>query len=197
MVRLAVTGGIACGKSRVAQYLQTRGIPVCEADLLGHEALAVGSPVYGDVVAEFGRGILDETGAINRGRLGAIVFAQPERLARLNGLIHPVVQSAIADWLDAQEQGGCAVAAVIVPLLFEVNMAEGWDVIIGVGCSPAVQLARLMGRGLDEEACRQRVAAQMPLAEKMKLSDFEIWNDGSEAQLEERVAAVLMSIEEK
>lgn len=197
MVQIAVTGGIACGKSRVALHLQSCGIAVCEADMIAHRALASDGAAYRGVVRAFGEEILDDTGEIDRRRLGDIVFAVPDRLAELNRLVHPAVKAAISDWFAEQLRGECRLAVVVVPLLFEAGMEQGWDAVICVGCSPDVQQARLRSRGFDEEACRQRVAAQMALTEKMKRSDFEIWNDGSEEQLEERVDDVLRSIEER
>ncbi len=197
MIRVAVTGGIACGKSRVAMYLQSRGIVVCEADRLAHRALAAGGGAYRDVVNAFGSGILDEAGDIDRRKLGDIVFADSGRLAELNRLVHPTVKADIEDWLSDQEGRGCRLAVVVVPLLFEAGMERGWDAVICVGCSPAVQQARLAERGFDEKACRRRVAAQMALTEKTKRSDFEVWNDGSVEQLEERVDDVLRSIQER
>jgi len=197
MVRIAVTGGIACGKSRVALHLQSRGIAVCEADTLAHRALASGGAAYRSVVSAFGNAILAEAGEIDRGKLGDIVFADPGRLAELNRLVHPTVKADIEDWFAGLEGRDCRLAVVVVPLLFEAGMASGWDAVICVGCSPDVQQARLMARGFDEEACRLRIAAQMTLTEKMKKSDFEIWNDGSVEQLEERVDDVLRSIQER
>ncbi len=197
MVQIAVTGGIACGKSRVALMLQARGIAVCEADAIAHLVLGSDGPAYADVVDAFGAGILDDSGNIDRRKLGEIVFARPDQLVLLNGLVHPTVKARIANWLRAREQECCRMAAVVLPLLFEANMAHGWDAVIGVGCSPAVQRERLMARGFDEESCCLRIAAQMPLTDKMNRSDFRIWNDGSEEQLEQRVDDVLRSIRER
>jgi dephospho-CoA kinase len=197
MVRIAITGGIACGKSRVASYLQTRGIAVCDADMIAHRALDSGGAAYGDIVRTFGSGVLDDAGEVDRRKLGDIVFTEPGKLTELNRLVHPAVKVEIEAWLNAQQRAECPMAVVVVPLLFEAEMADGWDAVICVGCSPSVQQTRLMARGFDAEACRQRVDAQMPLIEKMERSDFEIWNDGSEEQLEERVGDVLRSIQER
>ena len=197
MVRIAVTGGIACGKSRVALYLQARGIAVCDADTIAHRALDCGGVVYQNVVRAFGSEILDDEGNIDRRKLGEVVFRDPDRLVDLNKFVHPVVKAEIERWLSAQLCEEQAMAVVVVPLLFEADMAHGWDAVVCVGCSPDVQRDRLMARGFDDDECRQRVAAQMPLSEKMKRSDFEIWNDGSEEQLEERIGEVLRLIWER
>jgi len=197
MVKIAVTGGIACGKSRVADYLEARDIPVCDADRLAHRALAPDGAAYALVLAFYGDTILTPTGLIDRVKLGNIVFADAGARSRLNQLVHPVVKAEIEQWLAGKSTAGCTRVAVVVPLLFEANMEQGWDATICVACSPEVQHARLLERGLNAEACRQRVAAQLPLEAKIKRSDFVIWNNGTIASLESKIQTVLKLIEER
>jgi dephospho-CoA kinase len=196
MLRVAVTGGIACGKSLVIAYLRSQGFAVCDADDIAHRTMAPGGTVYDAVVESFGSNIVDDTGQINRDRLSAIVFSDPRQLTRLNELVHPVVRQEIGDWLSKQTSG-VAAAFVEVPLLFEAGMAEGWDAIICVGCSDEVEKQRMRDRGLCEEDIEKRLSAQLPLQEKQNRSDFVIWNDGSRDELEQQISGVLKTIQER
>ncbi len=196
MVKIAVTGSIACGKSRVATCLQERGVPVCEADIVAHQALAPDGAAYPEVVEAFGAGILTETSAIDRLKLGRVVFSDPLKMAILNRVLHPVVKIGIEQWLEEQARDETPMVAVVVPLLFEADMEQGWDAVICVGCSPEVQMDRLRSRGYDATDSERRVLAQMALSEKVKRSDYVIWNDGSVSALEKNVDEVLGAIEE-
>jgi len=197
MVYIAVTGGIGCGKSHLALYLQSCFIPVCEADELAHKALSHGTKVYADVVSEFGMAILDDSGEVNRNKLAAIVFGCETKLNRLNALVHPFVKKEIINWLKSEEEKGASAAAVIIPLLFEVGMESGWDAIIAIGCSDETQNERLMKRGLSENQCRQRIASQMPVKDKMDKAEFAIWNDEDKKSFEKKIDDVLKMILEK
>jgi len=193
MVRLAVTGGIACGKSTVASVLAARGIPVCEADALAHDLMRPGQPVYDRVVEAFGRGILDGKGEIDRDRLGARVFSDEEERARLNERVHPGVVAAWTAWLDGLDRAE-PVAAVVVPLLHEVGAHGGWDAVICVAAREETQLRRLQERGLSREQAVARVRAQWPVARKMVASDYVILNEGSLMMLEEQTMRIIRRV---
>lgn len=197
MIRVALTGGIACGKSLVASMMEAAGVPVCDADVVAHMLIKPGTDAYRKVVDAFGSCILADDGTVDRRILGDIVFNNEAKRQRLNALLHPAVRVEIARWLQQQEQVGARLAAAVIPLLFEADMAAGWDAVVCVACQPRLQLERLRARGLDEAACRARLAAQMPLEEKVKRSDSTIWNDGSPDELSESVRQVLEGIEEK
>ncbi len=196
MVRIAVTGGIGCGKSRLALYLQSCHIPICEADEIAHKALARGSKVYENIVKEFGTEILDISGEINRNKLAGIVFENVTKLKVLNGLVHPFVKSEIFSWLESFEKSSENIVAAVIPLLFEAGMQNGWDAIISVGCSSLIQNERLLERGLSKSQCRQRIMAQMPIDEKMARSDFVIWNNDDVKSFEKKIDDVLKTIRE-
>lgn len=196
MLRIAVTGGIACGKSHLASYVKARGIATCEADTLAHAVLANDDKVYASVVRTFGTGVLHADGSIDRRKLGELVFSESRQRVVLNRLVHPVVKQDVAHWLNEQELRRQRMAVVIVPLLFEAGMEKGWDAIICVGGETDVQIRRLRKRGFNTAASRRRVAAQMPLAQKAKRSDYVIWNDGSLEQFEVKIETVLNRIEE-
>ncbi len=197
MIRIAVTGGIACGKSRVAAYLLECGIPVCEADTLAHAALALNGVVYCEVVNAFGAQILTDAAEIDRTKLGQLVFSDATQMAILNRLVHPVVKAEVDHWLRFRERETHPRVAVVIPLLFETEMVQGWDAVVCVGCSAEVQRFRLSARGFDAGESEYRIAAQMVLSEKMKRSDYVIWNDESVTALKQKVDDVLRLIEER
>jgi len=193
MTRIAITGGIACGKSLVASLMTARGIPVCEADDIGHELLRRGTDVHARVAAFFGPAILDPRGEIDRDRLGAIVFEDPEELERLNALTHPEILSRLHQWLAAQTRRTAAAAGVI-PLLYEVGDDAAWNVTVCVAAPVHEQQRRLRQRGLSAREAQARIAAQMPLPDKMERSDCVIYNCGGVDLLEEQTDKVVRKI---
>ncbi|MEI6515802.1 MAG: dephospho-CoA kinase [bacterium] len=193
MIKIAVTGGIACGKSVVGQIIAREGVPVCEADEVGHEVLERNPEVREKVIREFGREITGSDGLIDRTALGRLVFADPGRREALNALVHPAIMGRIADWVKSQATGANCVA-VIIPLLYEIGAEKEWDKVICVGAPEAEQLQRLTERGLSPDEAQARIAAQMSLATKMERADFVIYNCGSKALLEEQTKQVMRNI---
>jgi dephospho-CoA kinase len=179
MLRAGLTGGIATGKTTVAAMLRELGCRVLEADKIAHQMIEPDGAAYGEVVREFGPGILTPDGLVDRRKLGAIVFAQPERLARLNAIVHPLVLAEQTRELAAIEKGDPhAVAVVEAALLIEAGFDRHLDFLAVTWCTPEQQLARLTesgkGRGLTPEQARQRIAAQMPIQEKRQRADAVI-----------------------
>lgn len=175
---IGLTGGIATGKSTVSRYLQeAHQIPVLDADVYARQAVAVGSPVLGAIVKRYGAAMLEADGALNRGRLGEVVFNDAQEKAWLEQQIHPVVrqcfQSAMADLTHAP------IAVQAIPLLFEAGLTNQVTEIWVVACTPEQQRQRLMERnGLTVEQAEARIASQMPLAEKIALADVVLDNSG-------------------
>jgi dephospho-CoA kinase len=196
MLKIALTGGLACGKSLVGSILRDRGICVCESDQLAHAVILPGQPAYAQVVAAFGRSILNPDGTICRPRLGDMVFQDEAARARLNALVHPRVRELWEGWLRAQAEGGAELVVVVIPLLFEVGLERGWDAIVCVRSPPELQRERLRGRGLDDARIDQRLGAQWPTDEKARRSDYIIENDGSATELEARTLEVVRRIRE-
>lgn len=184
MRRIAITGGIACGKSTVGRVFEQAGIPVFDADVLAHEAMRPGGTVHRAIVRAFGRGVTGPDGAIDRAKLGAIVFADPAARARLNALVHPAVRRALARRLREAGRGGARAAAAIVPLLFEAGMDGGWDAIVCVTAPRAEVLRRLRMRGLGTRAAAARIRAQAPLREKVRRADHVLRNIGARRTVE-------------
>ncbi len=197
MISIAVTGGIACGKSLAASFMREAGVPVCEADTVAHSLMTPGTPVFRQVLDAFGTTILGIDGSIDRRVLGDLVFNHAARRARLNAIVHPAVRSAMAAWLAQERAAGVEMAAAVIPLLYEADMASGWEAVLCIACAPDVQMERLRSRGLDEAACRLRLQAQMPVEEKTRRADFTIWNDGSPEELSAAVRRTLKVIEER
>jgi dephospho-CoA kinase len=194
MKRMALTGGIACGKSVVASLLIQKGLPVCEADELVHMALSNPGVVRERVAAVFGEGVVNVDGSINRRLLGQLVFSDNEKRRQLESILHPHVLNEWNTWMLHRKSEGHVLVCVIVPLLFEGGFHEGWDSIVAVVASRAMQMDRLKGRGLTEDESRARLNAQMNVEEKMKRSNYIIVNNGDMSVLESQLDKVLRKV---
>ena len=193
MLRVGVTGGIACGKSTVAGMLRDLDCMVLEMDPLGHEMLEPGQPAYDEVVREFGGEILEPGGKVNRTRLGAVVFADAQKRIRLNQILHPRILDVVEKWFAALDRpGGPEVAFVEAALIIEAGFDKKLDRVAVCWCRLEQQFARLEERGFSEAEARQRIAAQMPMDEKRARADDVIDCSGSleatERQVQELVA---------
>jgi len=175
MLRLGLTGGIASGKTAVAAMLREMGFAVLDADSLAHKLIEPGQPAYDQVVCEFGASILDTGNRVDRAKLAAMVFADPAKLARLNAILHPPVETAIhqqfAEW---SRNGTCDAAFVEAALLVEAGYQKNLDGLVVTWCRPEQQLERLRARGFSDEDARRRIAAQLPVVEKLRLATEKI-----------------------
>jgi dephospho-CoA kinase len=169
MLKLGLTGGIACGKSAVAAMLRELGFAVLDADALAHGLMEPGQPAHADVIREFGAGIADASGRLDRGKLGAAVFGNREKLDRLNAIVHPRVEEAIQRQYAEWERAGTHAAVFVeAALIVEAGHREHLDGIVVTWCRPEQQFERLVRRGLSEEEARRRIASQMPVEEKLR-----------------------------
>ena len=192
MLKVGLTGGLASGKSLVGEALVSSGCFLIQADELGHEALAPGGASYDAVVREFGREILTGGGVVDRQHLGALVFASPERLARLNALVHPGVvrreEELIAEFAAREPRG---IAVVEAAILIETGSYKRFDRIILVWCAEQQQVERALRRGgAEEDDVRARISRQMPLEEKRKFADFVIDTSGQKEDTLRQARAV-------
>ena len=195
MLRIALTGGIATGKSHVLDQFRKRGVPCLDADLLTHGVESAGTEATQAIAARFG-GVLAADGAVDRQKLAPLVFADPGARRDLEAMVHPAVYRAIAAGLRAFELlGGYPLAVVDVPLLYETGHAQDFDRVIVMACPPEVQIARLIERGMSDAEARQRIAAQWPTEEKAARADFVIRTDGSVEETDEQVEAILTSLD--
>ena len=194
MLRVGLTGGIACGKSTVAALMREFGCHVLEADKLAHQLMEPGQPAYLEILRDFGEQILSADQRINRAALGEVVFRDSKRLKRLNEIVHPRVIQEQDRQLAAWERDGVPVAVVEAALLIEAGYHKHVDRLVVVWCRPEQQRERLQARGLTSEQIAQRIAAQMPLEEKRRLADDEIDCSGTleatRRQVEELVKKV-------
>lgn len=184
MLKVGLTGGLACGKSFVGEELARLGCLLIQADDLGHEVLLPGGEAYDGVVREFGSEILTGAGEIDRKALAAKVFGAPERLAKLNALVHPPVvrreDALIADYAAGHPDG---IAVVEAAILIETGSWKRFDRIILVTCSEEQQIERAMRRqGAVLEDVRARLGRQMPLDEKRKFAHFVIDTSGEKQE---------------
>lgn len=181
VLRVGLTGGIATGKSYVTRRIAEAGLPVIDADRLAREAVAPGSAGLGAVVNRFGRGILTDGGALDRARLGTLVFSDAGARADLEALIHPEVRRRIAEWQAGLVSNGYRGPLVAdIPLLFETGRTGDFDAVVVVACDPARQRARLIERdGLAEDEADRRIAAQWPIADKVRDADYVVSTDGT------------------
>ncbi len=192
MLKVGLTGGLACGKSYVGQSLADLGCHLLEADRLGHEALRLGSEAYEAVVREFGCGILGAGGEINRRALAAQVFGSPERLALLNSFIHPQVVRQEEEWMAAvAAQDPHGIAVVEAAILIETGSYRRFDKLIVVTCDEEQQVERSMKRdGVSREEVRARLSRQMPLSRKREFADFVIDTSGAKEETLRQTRAV-------
>jgi len=183
---VGLTGGIGSGKSTVARMLSVRGAVVLDSDVLAREAVEPGTSGFDAVVARFGDGVLGSDGTLDRHALASIVFADDAARADLEAIVHPAVRRAIAEAVAAHAHTD-DVVVVDSPLLIETSAHEGFPLVVVVTASADARVARLVERGMDEADVGARMAAQMPLEEKVALADLVVDNDGTPAELEERV----------
>ena len=178
--RVALTGGIATGKSHVRARLESLGIPTVDADILARDAVAPGSAGLAAVVRRFGTAVLDADGTLNRRKVGAIVFGDRQARRDLEQIVHPYVREMTERWFVSLDPARVPFAVADIPLLFEGGREADFDAVIVAACEPETQLNRLMARdGLGEAEARQRIAAQWPLREKIARADYVIRTDGS------------------
>ncbi|WP_210587495.1 dephospho-CoA kinase [Streptomyces sp. GESEQ-35] len=189
MLKVGLTGGIGAGKSEVSRLLVEQGAVLIDADRIAREVVAPGTPGLAAVVEAFGTEVLGVDGSLDRPKLGSIVFADPERLAVLNAIVHPLVGAR-----SRELEGAAAEDAVVihdVPLLAENSLAPLYDVVVVVDASPETQLDRLVRlRGMTEEDAHARMAAQATREKRLEIADIVIDNDVPLEELQARVREV-------
>jgi dephospho-CoA kinase len=195
MIRVGLTGGIASGKSTVASFLRDHDYQVLDADALAHELLEPGQAAYNEVVSEFGEGILGPGRAVDRKKLGAIVFADPQKREKLNKILHPRIHDVTVKWFEALDRpGGPEMAFEEAALILEVGAQKDLDCVIVCWCKPEQQMERLKQRGLSRQDAERRIAAQMPIDEKRRLADEVIDCSRSVEHTEQQVKSVIKKL---
>jgi len=190
MLRVALTGGIATGKSYCLARFASFGVPVIDAVQLARDAVAPGSRALDEVTARFGPAILRSDGSLDRASLGRIVFNDRAARADLEAIVHPEVYRRISEWL-ATLPPRTRVAIADIPLLFETGHTHDFDRVVVVACDPREQLRRIIARdGLSERDARARLDSQWPIDEKEARADYVIKTDGSVADTDSEVRTV-------
>ena len=181
---IALTGGIACGKSTLAEGLRTKGWHVIDTDEIAHRVMEPGQDVWKNVVDAFGPSILQPDKSIDRKVLGRLVFADPLLRAKLNEITHPAIRSV---WQREREERARThpthSLAVMIPLLFECELEQMFSAVWCVGASRAAQTSRLLARGFGPEEALQRLDSQMSVAKKMERSTLAFWGEGTPSNL--------------
>ena len=186
MLRVGLTGGIGSGKSEVSSRLRALGAVVIDSDVLAREVVAKGTDGLAEVVREFGPEVLDEHGALNRPKLGAIVFGDDEARKRLEAIIHPRVRARAAQ-IEA-EAGPDAIVVHDIPLLVETGQADRFDAVVVVDVPPAVQLERLTGsRGMTADEATARIRSQASREDRLAVAAYVVDNTGTPDDLDRRV----------
>lgn len=197
MVRVALTGGIATGKSYCLGRFAALGAAVIDADRLARDAVSAGSPGLARVVERFGAGVLQSDGTLDRAALARIVFADRVARADLEAIVHPEVYRRISEWF-ANLPAGTTLAIADIPLLFETGHQHDFDLVIVCACPPAEQVQRMIERdGLTEAEARGRLAAQWPIQEKVARADYVIRTDTPFEETAEQIKTIKEKIESR
>jgi dephospho-CoA kinase len=194
MLKVALTGGIATGKSYVLDQFRRRGVPTLDADELAHGVTAAGTEASAVIAARFGAEILAADGSVDRKKLGPIVFADAAARRELEAIVHPAVQRAVAAGIRGFERLGDPLAVVDIPLLYETGAEKGFDRVIVTACAVELQIARLVERGLTESDARRRIAAQWPTADKTARADFVVKTDGTYEETDQQVDGIYRAL---
>jgi dephospho-CoA kinase len=198
MKRVALTGGIATGKSVVRGQLEKLGVPTIDADTVARDVVAPGTPALAAIVARFGNGVLDQLRELDRRQLGAIVFANADARRDLERIVHPAVQASIDAWLVAMDRQNHKLAVAVIPLLYETGREHDFDVVITTACAADEQLRRVMARdSLNEFQAKQRISAQLSTEEKVRRADHTIWTDGSYDETRRQLVELLEQLARK
>jgi dephospho-CoA kinase len=183
---VGLTGGIGAGKSTVGNMLAERGAVILDADAFSREAVRAGTEGFRRVVERFGKGIVAANGELDRPKLAAIVFNDPQALSDLEAIVHPEVRRMIADGITANLDAD-AVVVLVNPLLIEMGTHRDCDVVVVVSASPETQIARSVAGGMTDDDVRARLAAQLPLEDRARQADVLIDNEGSFEELAAQV----------
>lgn len=186
-----LTGGVGMGKSTAAGFLLAHGARIIDTDEIARQLVQPGQPALAEIQASFGQSILAADGALRRDELARIVFASATARQKLEAILHPRIQKVWLAQTESWKAEGCPLAFVVIPLLFETQVEAHFQKIICVACSSATQRGRLAGRGWSSEQISQRIAAQLPVEQKIARSHFVLWTEGTLAVHEAQIAQIL------
>jgi dephospho-CoA kinase len=195
MLLVALTGGIATGKTYVRARIAARGVPTIDADAVVHELMAPGQPAAGAIASRFGPAFVRADGSVDRTALGRLVFDDAAARAELEAIVHPLVYARIGEWAAEQRRRKLAWVVADIPLLFETGREAEFDAVIVTCCGRDLQLRRLQDRdGVGEADAHARLAAQWPIEDKTRRADYVIRTDGPFEDTDRQVEAVMAAI---
>ncbi|MGW5875928.1 dephospho-CoA kinase [Nocardiopsis terrae] len=198
MLKVGLTGGIGSGKSAVSSALSDYGAVVIDADAIAREVVEPGTPGLAEVVAEFGEGVLTPEGRLDRPKLGEVVFADENRLARLNEIVHPRVAERSGQLMEQALASDARVVVYDVPLLVENGLESLYDVVVVVDTPDRTRIERVSrDRGMPRDQVRSRIAAQADRETRLAAADFVVDNSGTREELAERVAELWRGLLER
>ncbi|HVU27971.1 MAG TPA: dephospho-CoA kinase [Verrucomicrobiae bacterium] len=189
-----LTGGVGMGKSTAAKFLRERGVPVVDADELARELVEPSQPALAEIQNIFGKNLVAADGQLRRNELAKIVFADAAARKKLEEILHPKIRERWLAQIENWRKENRPLAVVVIPLLFETNAESHFDKVICVACSANLQRERLRTRDWSGEQICQRIAAQMPIEEKIARSDFVIWTEGDLQNHERQLDLILKKL---
>ncbi len=194
MKTFGLTGGVGMGKSTATEFLRVRGAQVLDTDEIARELVRPGQPALTEIQTQFGKRILASKGELNRAELAKIIFADAVARKKLEAILHPRIRERWLAQIETWRKENCKLAVVVIPLLFETHAESHFDKIICVACSANSQHERLLARGWSDEQISQRIAAQMPVEEKIARSHFVVWTEGGLKNHEQQMDCVLQKL---
>jgi dephospho-CoA kinase len=186
-----LTGGVGMGKSTVARTLSACGVPVVDTDELARQLVQRGEPALTEIQNLFGGDIVAADGQLRRAELAGIVFSDPTARQKLEAILHPRIRQGWLAQVEAWRKAGHQLAVVVIPLLFETQAESHFERIVCVACSSGSQHERLAARGWDADQIQRRIAAQLPVEQKIARADYVIWTEGTLETSAEQVARIL------
>lgn len=194
---LGLTGGIGMGKSTAGELLKQQGVSVVDTDVLARKIVEPGQAAVEDIRSKFGTRVFSPDGRLNRHEMARIVFFDSSALKELENILHPRIRTAWQFEVTQWRERGVPIGVVTIPLLFETKAQSLFDFTICCACSNNAQMTRLVMRGWSVEEVEKRIAAQMKIEEKMKLSDFVVWTDFSLEIHQGQLEKILNTIQQR
>jgi dephospho-CoA kinase len=189
-----LTGGVGMGKSTAAGFFLQLGARVVDTDELAHELVLPGQPALAEIQNEFGNNIIAADGRLKRDELARLVFSDVGARKKLEAILHPRIRERWQKQIELWRQENVPLAMVVIPLLFETGAETHFDKIICVACSSAAQRERLLARGWNADHIHQRILAQLPVAQKIAVSNYIIWTEGSPVVHRQQVGRILVRL---
>ena len=189
-----LTGGVGMGKSTAAGFLLQLGARVVDTDALAHELAQPGQPALAEIADAFGKHLIAPDGKLQRGELAKIVFTDTAAREKLEAILHPRIRERWSSQVAQWRKENCPLAVVVIPLLFETRAENQFDRIICAACSPASQRERLAARGWSPEQSCQRIAAQLPVEQKLARSHYVVWTEGTAEVSRRQLAKIFQKI---